>query len=36
VHATEAVVEITDVVAAAVTLARSGDPRTHRQEIGRL
>jgi NAD(P)-dependent dehydrogenase (short-subunit alcohol dehydrogenase family) len=36
VHATEAVVEITDVVAAAVTLARSGDPRTHRQELGRL
>lgn len=35
-HATEAVVEISDVVAAALTLARAGDPATRRQELGRL
>ncbi|WP_262852024.1 SDR family NAD(P)-dependent oxidoreductase [Mumia quercus] len=35
-QATEAVVEISDVVATALTLARSGDPATHRHELGRL
>ncbi|MGH1562814.1 SDR family NAD(P)-dependent oxidoreductase [Mumia sp. DW29H23] len=35
-HADEAVVEISDVVAAALALARSGDPATFRTELGVL